>query len=255
MERHVIITVPHCVCLKGEQEGSKYCQNEIKSIEKSKHYCEARAATIARKLFEKFVDDNISTDILFGNFYRPVIDLNREEKAKHTNFWKVIKKQIETAKKRSRQVFLIDVHSFPHDTRRFADEFGQIPAIMVLHLRNRKYTDLAKKLNGSGVKTAVSEGAKKNFLIASAEKLGAQTILLEFNEDEGDLTKKQVKTSIDVISEYFSQVKKNNSMFSDVWFLISILALLFIVMLIRDFVLEQNGMQRPIRLQKPKPST
>jgi hypothetical protein len=174
---HVVITVPHSLCVSGLD-----------------HLCDYMAPKAAVILSNK-----MNAKLFLADANRIVIDYNRRS-SRSSNWRTKIKQYVIQNKSR----IVLDIHSYPNDSISFGLIDGKIPDIVLLDSFNggkdSLTNSLASYLNKRGVLVSVLAGGDNDISVEMRE-LNIASILIEFNEG---LTDSQLQKICVTIASFIS---------------------------------------------------
>ena len=205
----VLVTVPHAEC------PVKLGVDNIK-----KHVCDFRASKIADLLGEQMIRQKISHQIIKSNVLRSVVDMNRDKpdllnpdnNAKEE--WDSFQDQITAAilKNSSKNIILIDVHSFGNIDSFCKDKSKTDCYITILDIqkqRRQELYDFATKVSEQLGFTVYMTSGGSNYIINTYGNIQVKRpnslypILLEFFENETELTDHKIEEFFEKLLEWF----------------------------------------------------
>ena len=218
----VLVTVPHAECpVKLDVDNRK------------KHVCDFRASKIADLLGEQMNIQNISHQIIKSNVLRSVVDVNRDEadllnrdnnnnnnnndnnndnNAKEE--WDSFQNQITAAilKNSSKDILLLDLHSFDKIDSFCKDKSKTNCYITILDIqkqRRQELYDFATKVSEQLGFTVYMTSGGSNYIINTFGNIQVKRpnslypILLEFFENETELTDHKIEEFFEKLLEWF----------------------------------------------------
>lgn len=175
MKDSIIITVPHNVCVPGEEID---------------HNCDLIAGWVGDKIDKAL--GQYPHIIFYGDINRHNNDLNRPRSRDTTNFRILLRKQL-----KKQPLLLLDIHSFSKETEKYK---GADVAIGTDRHNIEGYLkDLADYLYDQGYNSFVVSDLEAD-IIKEAKEYGIPAFLLEFNEE---IPKKTHSKIIKLLIEYF----------------------------------------------------
>ena len=217
MNKHdffVLVTVPHAECpVKLDVDNRK------------KHVCDFRASKIADLLGKQMIRQKISHQIIKSNVLRSVVDMNRDkpdllnpdnnnnnDNAKEE--WDSFQYQITAAilKNSSKKVILIDVHSFDKIDSFCKDKSKTDCYITILDIqkqRRQELYDFATNVSQQLGFTVYMTSGGSNYIINTYGNIQVKRpnslypILLEFFENETELTDHKIEEFFEKLLEWF----------------------------------------------------
>ena len=220
MNKHdffVLVTVPHAECpVKLDVDNRK------------KHVCDFRASKIADLLGEQMNIQNISHQIIKSNVLRSVVDMNRDKpdllnpdnnyndnndnNAKEE--WDSFQDQITAAilKNSLKHILLLDVHSFDKIDSFCKDKSKTDCYITILDIqkqRRQELYDFATKVSEQLGFTVYMTSGGSNYIINTYGNIQVKRpnslypILLEFFENETELTDHKIEEFFEKLLEWF----------------------------------------------------
>ena len=212
MNKHdffVLVTVPHAECpVKLGVDNRK------------KHVCDFRASKIADLLGKQMIRQKISHQIIKSNVLRSVVDMNRDKpdllnpdnNAKEE--WDSFQDQITAAilKNSSKNIILIDVHSFGKIDSFCKDKSKTDCYITILDIqkqRRQELYDFATNVSQQLGFTVYMTSGGSNYIINTYGNIQVKRpnslypILLEFFENETELTDHKIEEFFEKLLEWF----------------------------------------------------
>ena len=220
MNKHdffVLVTVPHAECpVKLDVDNRK------------KHVCDFRASKIADLLGKQMITQKISHQIIKSNVLRSVVDVNRDEadllnrdnnnndnndnNAKEE--WDSFQNQITAAilKNSSKDILLLDLHSFDKIDSFCKDKSKTNCYITILDIqkqRRQELYDFATKVSQQLGFTVYMTNGGSNYIINTYGNIQVKRpnslypILLEFFENETELTDHEIEEFFKKLLEWF----------------------------------------------------
>jgi len=205
----VLVTVPHAECpVKLGVDNRK------------KHVCDFRASKIADLLGKQMIRQKISHQIIKSNVLRSVVDMNRDKpdllnpdnNAKEE--WDSFQDQITAAilKNSSKNIILIDVHSFGKIDSFCKDKSKTDCYITILDIqkqRRQELYDFATNVSQQLGFTVYMTSGGSNYIINTYGNIQVKRpnslypILLEFFENETELTDHKIEEFFEKLLEWF----------------------------------------------------
>ena len=213
----VLVTVPHAECpVKLENDSRK------------KHVCDFRASKIADLLGKQMIRQKFSHQIIKSNVLRSVVDMNRDKpdllnpdnnnndnndnNAKEE--WDSFQDQIKAAilKNSSKNILLLDLHSFYKIDSFCKDKSKTDCYITILDIqkqRRQELYDFATKVSEQLGFTVYMTSGGSNYIINTFGNIQVKRpnslypILLEFFENETELTDHKIEEFFEKLLEWF----------------------------------------------------
>jgi N-formylglutamate amidohydrolase len=212
----VLVTVPHAECPVKLDIGSR-----------KKHVCDFRASKIADLLGEQLISKNISHRIIKSNVLRSVVDMNRNkpdllnsdnnnDTAKEE--WDSFQDQIKAAilENSSKHILLLDLHSFDKIDSFCKDKSKTDCYITILDIqkqRRQELYDFATKVSHQLGFTVYMTNGGSNYIINTYGNIQVKRpnslypILLEFFENETELTDHKIEEFFEKLLEWFTPLR------------------------------------------------
>jgi hypothetical protein len=208
----VLVTVPHAECpVKLDIDSRK------------KHVCDFRASKIADLLGKQMNTQKISYQIIKSNVLRSVVDMNRDEadllnsdnnNATAKKEWDSFQDQIKTAilENSSKDILLLDLHSFDKIDSFCKDKSKTDCYITILDIqkqRRQELYDFATKVSQQLGFTVYMTNGGSNYIINTYGNIQVKRpnslypILLEFFENETELTDHKIEEFFEKLLEWF----------------------------------------------------
>lgn len=185
-----VITTPHSKCPSA-----------------SERLCDMRASNVAHIIHNILISKGYQSEIHEAPVFRNTLDLNRP--ISQNNPWrKNIQSRISYLQNRHDNVILLDIHSFPHGTNAF--QIQNEPKIVLLN-RAGKNTAIVDKLKNTISSVYTIPASDLNDIIIQADKLGANAMLWEFNENPNYLKDDEIRKFTDILIESLN-TKANKDM-------------------------------------------
>lgn len=219
----VIITVPHGKCPDNFSNSEN-----AKNIERK---CDTRAKSAAQIIYQTMIDVDISAELYVSPIFRSEGDMNRTSTRSH-DWRQMVQSKIRRYISAGYNVFVLDIHSFPDKSESFGLIRNYIPKIVLLDHVDKPHSELVDDFNLN--KHMV--GSSLNDIIIQARDAGADSLLLEFNENSRRLSDEEIERFAKKIVSYIKRRGKFNHINFNiliVFIVIGFIILLWILSIIR----------------------